>query len=676
MNPTLVRTINFNDEKNVAIDDLEWLLTNGLGGYASAALSGTTTRKYHGLLVAALPVPLGRTVMLNFVSETIRIGDKTFILTQEESSVDKEVFRPLYLRKFCLENGLPIWFYHIDEETIVEKRIVLGHMQNTLHIIYDVVKSKSPFELHIEPFFEFRHHESSVQEPAEDFDFTAHDGHFEVTVPGLPPLYIIPSDTPAFVYQRKELEHVFYRTEEERGYCSMGSLSSPGIFVNTLKEGNRLSFTVSADTLENAKAISSSDALRAEQQRRHILISAASKNLPSINTSTFALELILAADQFVTLPYTRLSDIVWRHARGEEARTIIAGYHWFNDWGRDTMISLEGLTLVTGRSVETKYILQTFMHHLRDGLIPNMFMDRDDEGIYNTADATLWYIHALDRYLTYTKDAEFVRQLLPKIEEIIAAHINGTRFGIRVDAEDGLLVQGAPGYALTWMDAKLGDLIVTPRRGKAVEINALWYNALRIVIEWQESFGDKEKATPLHTLADLCKKSFNQKFWIADKGYLADVVEGENGTDYACRPNQLFAISLKHPILEKEHWSSVLNVVKDKLLTPMGLKSLSADHPDHKFCYRGDLLSRDMAYHQGTVWAWLIGPFVDAWLKQHPEDKKSAHSFLEGFQSHFSEAGIGTINEIFDAQPPFTPRGCISQAWSVAEILRTWVKTL
>ncbi|HWP42756.1 MAG TPA: amylo-alpha-1,6-glucosidase, partial [Blastocatellia bacterium] len=353
----------------------------------------------------------------------------------------------------------------------------------------------------------------------------------------------------------------------------------------------------------------------------------------------------------------------------------IAGYHWFTDWGRDTMISLEGLTLATGRHAEAGYILRTFSHYVRDGLIPNLFPEGEREGLYHTADATLWFFHALDRYLEATGDRATLRSILPRLVEVIEHHLRGTRFGIGQDPEDGLLRQGAEGYQLTWMDAKVDGWVVTPRRGKAVEINALWYNALRLMEGWLAEEGQAETARMIAAHADRARESFNRRFWYEAGGYLYDVVDGESGDDAACRPNQLLAISLSHPVLDRSRWERVLDVARERLLTPVGLRSLAPGHPDYKPKYYGDLRSRDAAYHQGTVWAWLAGPFVDAWLKTYPEDRQGARRFLEGFVPHLNEACVGSISEIFDAEPPFTPRGCIAQAWSVAEAIRLWVKT-
>ena len=339
------------------------------------------------------------------------------------------------------------------------------------------------------------------------------------------------------------------------------------------------------------------------------------------------------------------------------------------------MISLEGLTLSTGRYTEAGWILRTFAYYVRDGLIPNMFPEGKKEGLYHTADATLWFFHALDRYLAITGDRETLRLILPKLINIIHHHLKGTRFGIGVDEKDGLLRQGAEGYQLTWMDAKVGDWVVTPRRGKAVEINALWYNALRLMENWLREEQNEQAAQTMKTSSEKAYQSFNERFWFAEGNYLYDVVDGEQGDDAACRPNQLLAFSLSHPVLEQERWAPVLEAVNTRLSTPVGLRSLAPGHPDYKSKYFGDLRSRDAAYHQGTVWAWLTGPLIDAWLRVHPADRQGARRFLRGFESHLNEGCIGSISEVFDAEEPFTQRGCVAQAWSVAEVLRCWLKT-
>jgi predicted glycogen debranching enzyme len=338
------------------------------------------------------------------------------------------------------------------------------------------------------------------------------------------------------------------------------------------------------------------------------------------------------------------------------------------------MISLEGLTLCTRRFREAAYILRTFAHYVRDGLIPNMFPDGAREGLYHTADATLWFFQAVARFLAATGDRATRDVLVPVLADIVAHHLRGTRFGIGVDPADGLLRQGAEGYQLTWMDAKVDDWVVTPRRGKAVEINALWYNALRLLAGWTRDDGGVPDVD-LDREAERVRASFNRRFWYEEGGYLYDVIDGEAGDDPACRPNQVFAISLEHPVLDRAHWEAVMSTVRDRLLTPVGLRSLAPGHPDYKAKYYGDLRSRDAAYHQGTVWAWLIGPYVDAWLKLSPDRAAEARALLAGFDGHLSDACVGSISEIFDAEEPYVPRGCVAQAWSVAEVLRVLHRT-
>jgi predicted glycogen debranching enzyme len=335
------------------------------------------------------------------------------------------------------------------------------------------------------------------------------------------------------------------------------------------------------------------------------------------------------------------------------------------------MISLEGLTLVTGRHREAGNILRTFASYIRDGLIPNMFPEGNNAGLYHTADATMWFFHAIHRYVDATGDRETLRFLLPKLVDIIDHHVAGTDFNIGVDPDDGLLAQGAEGYQLTWMDAKVDGWVVTPRRGKAVEINALFFNALKILERFLSESGDGETAERMATLANRVFESFNRRFWYAKGQHLYDVVDGEDGKDDpALRPNQIFAISLDYPVLDRSRWLPVVEAVRRELLTPVGLRSLARAHRDYKATYHGDLRSRDAAYHQGTVWGWLIGPFVDAWIRVYPDDRAGALAFLNGFRPHLGQACIGTISEVFDAEPPFHARGCAAQAWSVAEVLR------
>jgi predicted glycogen debranching enzyme len=446
---------------------------------------------------------------------------------------------------------------------------------------------------------------------------------------------------------------------------------SPGYFRTDLTRERPTTLVASTEEWETIGALEPEEAASAERERRRRLLAAAD---PIARTGPAA-ELVLAADQFIIIPAGRVQDKARTRAAGDEARTILAGYHWFTDWGRDTMIALEGLTLVTGRHAEAGYVLRMFAQHIQEGLIPNMFPEGQTQGVYHTADATLWFFHAIDRYVEITGDREMLRFVLPKLLDVVDHHVRGTRFGIGVDGKDGLLRQGAAEHPLTWMDAKFGEWIVTPRRGKAVEINALWYNALRLLETWAGEEQHGSAAEDLKRRADAARASFNERFWYAEGGYLYDIVDGEQGDDLACRPNQLLAISLKHPVLDEARWKSVLGTVLDRLLTPVGLRSLSPDHPDYHSTYHGDLRVRDAAYHQGTVWPWLIGSFVDVWLRVHPGDTAGAREALHGLVPHLDEACIGSVSEIFDAEPPYVPRGCIAQAWSVAEMLRSWIRT-
>jgi predicted glycogen debranching enzyme len=462
-----------------------------------------------------------------------------------------------------------------------------------------------------------------------------------------------------------------YSTEASRGYEARGRLFSPGRFRAELVSGGSVSLFVSTESWDTILTMNCEETVAAERERRRRLLDAA---VATARTGPAA-ELVLAADQFVIKPAGRREDHIRARAAGDEAWTVIAGYHWFTDWGRDTMISLEGLTLATGRTHQAGSILRMFAQHVRDGLVPNMFPEGENEGLYHTADATMWFFHALDRYLCTSGDHRTLMQLLPILRDIVDHHLKGTRFGIRVDPDDGLLHQGAQGYQLTWMDAKVGDWVVTPRRGKAVEINALWYNALRLMTDWCSRTGDTDAARQMNEAAERAYTSFNRRFWNESTGYLFDVVDGEHGNDPACRPNQLFAISLTNPVLDPKRWKPVLDVVTRDLLTPVGLRSLAPYHPDFKPTYHGDLLTRDAAYHQGTVWSWLIGPYVDAYLRVHPGDNAGARRALDGLVAHLGDACIGTISEVFDAEAPFTAGGCAAQAWGVAELLRCLIRT-
>jgi predicted glycogen debranching enzyme len=652
-----------------------WLLTNGLGGYASGTVAGVLTRRYHGLLIASLPAPLGRIVMLSQVSEHLRLPDGKVVQIGGGRGMESatELSTITSLTEFRLDYGLPVWRYEVQGVRL-EKRVLLVHMQNTVHVTYHVQSGSSPIRLELRPLMFFRSHSAPVSEPIQEpYQLTITGERYEISAPqDFPPLrLLLQSAQGAFTVDRETIQSIFYRTEAERGYESQGVLWSPGYFSAELNAGQEVTLIASTEPWTTILALPVDEAAMAQRRRRQLLLAAA---VPQARVGTAA-ELVLAADQFIVTPAGRLADTARARAAGDEVRSIIAGYHWFTDWGRDTMISLEGLTLTTGRYLEAGWILRAFARYIRDGLIPNLFPEGENEGLYHTADATLWFFHALARYLEVTKDRATLQLILPKLLEIIEHHRRGTHFDIGVDLQDGLLRQGRAGYQLTWMDAKVDDWVVTPRRGKAVEINALWYNALRLLEEWVRAEEGDLAAKSLAEFAEQAYVSFNRRFWYDEGGYLYDVIDGPCGDDPACRPNQVLAISLRHPILEPSRWESVINVVRQRLLTPVGLRTLSPDHPDYKSKYFGDIRARDAAYHQGTVWPWLIGPFIDAWLRIYPTDGARARGFLEGLVPQLGEACLGTISEIFDAEPPFMPRGCIAQAWSVAELQRCWVKT-
>ena len=653
--------------------DREWIVTNGLGGYASGTIAGLNTRRFHGWLISALPAPHGRMMMLNQVEETLCIEDRKYRLTADDLSraTHDDTVSP-FLKSFRLENGLPVFTYAAAEFTL-EKRLCMAHLQNTTYITYRLISGKGA-QLDLRPGIDIRPHEGLLAGPHhEDYRFSAVFSGYELSVArDLPALHLACLGGGAsFRLVTEQLNELRYRIEQSRGYDWKGNLWSPGCFSVDLAEGRAASLVASTEDWDHINALSPDEAFAAEAERRRRLLRIA----PEDARTGIAAELVFAADQFLITPVGRTRDTVQAQSVGDEVRTVIAGYHWFTDWGRDTMISLEGLTLATGRALEAQYILRSFAKYVRNGLIPNMFPEGKTSGLYHTADASLWFFHAADRYIKTTGDTETLEVLLPKSLEIIDHHRKGTDFGIGVDPADGLLRQGAQGYQLTWMDAKVDDWVVTPRRGKAVEINALWYNALCVTAGWLEAAGDLSQANQLAAFASEVYASFNSKFWSSELGYCFDVVDKEGGgNDSSLRPNQVLSISLPHAVLADDKWQPILNIVREQLLTPVGLRSLAPSDPSYKARYDGDLRARDAAYHQGTVWAWLIGPFFDAWLRTNPGDWETARSLLAGFDAEMSEAGIGTISEIFDAEGPFTPRGCIAQAWSVAEVLRCELK--
>ena len=647
----------------------EWLVTNGLGGFASGSLLGIGTRRFHGLFVPNLAQPKGRHIMISRFDEEIGIAGQHVKIGGAEyvdGSLDTDVHRCLL--QFRWDGLMPTWRFEVDG-AIIEKTIVMPHHQNTVCVHYKLIEGQS-IPIRLRPFMAFRRQDAVlVHEAKWPFTLSFSGGRYEIrrSHSELALRFGLGPDHGAFTCHDILGENALYRVEQVRGYDHSEHLYSPGYFTAELSADKPLTFVATTQGWE-ALDIDGATAINCEQRRVEHLLSMAPENA----RLGFAAQLVAAADQFIIVPGSRLEETLHARASGDQVRTVIAGYHWFCDWGRDTMISLEGLTLCTGRHHEARAILHTFSQYVRDGLLPNLFPEGEREALYHTVDATLWYFHAIDRYLTVTGDKSLLHELFPVLQGIIEHHVRGTHYNIGMDPQDGLIKAGAEGYQLTWMDAKVDGWVVTPRRGKPVEIQALWHNALSLMAGWAVELDQPVGAYQVQ--ADQVKASFNQRYWNEAKGYLFDVIDGENGDDDACRPNQVFTMALSHPVLAQDKWAPVLETVRQRLLTPYGLRTLSKDHPDYKANYEGDLRTRDAAYHQGTVWPWLIGHFVTAWLRVHPS-RVQARALLNAFAHHLQDAGMGSISEIFDAEAPYTPRGCIAQAWSVAEVLRAWLLT-
>lgn len=631
-----------------AASSREWLETNGIGGFASGTISGANTRRYHGLLTAATKPPLGRITMLSKIEETITVDGESFELSSNQYPGDVHPSGYEFLTLFRLD-PFPIWTYEIGGVEI-EKKVFMIHGRNATAVLYKAKSKgrgkKSTVAMKLRPMLAFvdYHHLQHANEQFES-NIDVRDGEIEMRPDAeMPPVYFTHTGTgvekTGYWYRNFE-----YAIEKERGFDFREDLFQPFEIEFDLR--TQASFIVSADQAIDVG--SASDLERSEIKRRKALIKKANAK------DEFTKDLVLAADQFIV-------------ERGL-GHTIIAGYPWFSDWGRDTMIALPGLTLATNRPEIARNILLEFSKNISEGMLPNRFPDAGDEAEYNTVDATLWYFEAIRGYAAKTGDYDFVREnFYTSLADILVWHLRGTRYKIHVDT-DGLLYAGEPGQQLTWMDAKIGDLVITPRTGKAVEIQALWYNALRIMADLAERFGDTQDKAKYDSMAELCKLSFNAVFWNDAEQCLYDVVENGN-RDGAVRPNQIFAASLTHSMLDDDRARKVVDKVEAELLTPVGLRSLSPRDSRYVPVYIGSPFHRDSAYHQGTVWGWLIGGFVDACRRVYPGREDRIANILSGFKTHLSESGVGQISEIFDADPPHLPRGCPAQAWSVAEVLR------
>jgi len=629
----------------------EWLEANGLGGWASSTIAGAHTRRYHGLLVAATHPPVGRMVLLSKLDETIALGAQRFELgcNRYPGVVHPRGFA--YLQSFA-KDLFPVFEYEAGGIKL-RKTIAAIKGENTTLLLYEVLQTPSNFSFELRPFIAYRdYHSMSHENGAIRREAQFNNGVFRAQpYDGAPELFVmIPGST--FEAQPDWYRNFEYSVEQYRGLDAREDLFTHGVFKVNLKAGDKLGIVISTNNPAGRDAFK---LFNLEKRRREKIL-----DCPS-NKDEFSKTLTLAADQFVV-------------KRGEDLKTLIAGYHWFSDWGRDTMISLPGICLVTGRFEDAKKILRAFAQSASKGMLPNRFPDAGEQPDYNTVDATLWFFVAIYKYLQATGDEKFVRdELMPILRDIIAWHDRGTRYRIHTDT-DGLLYAGEPGVQLTWMDAKVGDWVVTPRQGKAVEINALWYNALMIFAELSKRFDNPAEAKQFAQRAAQVKEKFVEVFWNEAAGCLYDYVDGEQ-RDALLRPNQIFALSLPFPLLEGEKAKKVLNIVEENLYTPVGLRSLAATEPGYRPYYGGDQWSRDGAYHQGTVWSWLLGPMTTAIVRVDGEaGMKRAKQLLENIKPHLSDAGIGTISEIFDAEPPHSPRGCMAQAWGVAEVLRAYIE--
>lgn len=628
----------------------EWLYTNGLGGYASSTLAGCNTRRYHGLLVAALEPPVQRTVLVSKLDETLFVGPIPFELATNE--YHDGTIHPAghqYLARFERPLGIPTFTFSFQGWR-VQKKVWLEQGENTSFVQYELQAAPAACQLQVRPYCAFRDFHAEQQSGAPFTVIERSDGVVIEAFDGAVP-YSIASDHPAgFESAAEWCLRFLYRVERERGLDPMEDLFMPGRLTVALVPDRPVLFRLTAEpspapfegALERAEAWG--QRFFGGQQK----------------AGDVAGQLKFAASQFLARRST---------AGAPDGKTVIAGYHWFGDWGRDTMIALPGLTLATKQPEVARDILRTFAQFVDKGMIPNLFAEQGGAE-YNNVDGTLWFFQAIDRYLRATEDTTFLREIYPTLEGIVDWHLKGTRYGIKVDPSDGLLASCEPGVQLTWMDAKVDDWVVTTRIGKPVEVNALWFNAVCLMAAWAREL--QQEAGDYQQLATQIGKSFRERFWYEAGGHLFDVIDGPDGDDPGLRPNQIFAVSLPFATIYGAQAKAVVDVVERELLTQVGLRSLSASDPDYVGAYNGDRRQRDGAYHQGTVWSWLIGPFIDAHLRVY-QDRKRALELLQPLLRHMQqEAGIGTISEIFDGDEPHRPKGCIAQAWSVAEVLRIW----
>lgn len=637
----------------------EWLVTNGIGGYASGTIAGENTRRYHGLLIAALRPPVGRMQLVAGLDEIVRYGGAEFALATHRwasGAVEPKGFQ--YIEEFQLEGNAPVWRYALGDARL-EKRVWMQQGANTTYLQYRLVSAGAPTQLELKALVNYR-----------DFHGATHAGDWRMQIDGTERgLRVVAFDGAVPFYLKSaeaecEAQHEWYRDyffarERERGLDDREDQLLAGIFRVTLASGQ--SVTIVATTDEAAAL--DGEVAWAQRIARDDKIFAAWRGASASNVAespAWLRDLALAADQFIvtrTLP------------EQAEGCSVIAGYHWFGDWGRDTMIALPGLTLATGRPEVARQILLAFAAYVDGGMLPNNFPDGGRKPEYNTVDAGLWYFEAVRQYFAATRDMQTLRKLFPVLAGMIDAHAKGTRYSIHVDAADGLLYAGEAGVQLTWMDAKVGDWVVTPRIGKAVEINALWMNALETMRQFAREI---EVSSGAYEGSARKTRDGFQRFWNSERRCCYDVIDVPGvGKDAALRPNQIFAVGLAVGALTREQQKAVVDICAAQLLTPYGLRSLARGEAGYQGHYGGGPQERDGAYHQGTVWGWLLGPFALAHYRVYG-DRGAAMRFLEPLGSAIQNYGLGTIGEIFDGDAPFAPKGCIAQAWSVGEMLRAW----
>jgi predicted glycogen debranching enzyme len=662
--PTFPSEVDFGPEicrDLPAEESREWLATNGIGGYAFGTMAGHQTRCYHGLLVAALQPPLGRTLLVAKLDETARYGSEEFALFTNrwaDGTVAPEGYRNI--ERFHLEGTTPVWTFALAG-ALLEKRIFMQAGANTTYVLYRLVRANSPVELSIKVLADYGDEHCVTLGRTQPMEVTQVERGLQVVAfDGATPFYVL-SDSATALPANEWYRNFDLAAERARGLPDRTDHFFAGEFRATIAPGGSL--TIVASTAATPSLIGEAAFAKRQSEtgalldRFFVAISGtAQAPLPAVQ------QLVLAADQFIAArPLDGAAD----------AKTILAGYPWFSDWGRDTMIALPGLCLATGRALLASNILRTFARFVSEGMLPNQFPRAGVAPVYNTVDATLWYFEAVRQYFEATSDVGLLHELFPVLGGIVDAHVRGTRYHIHVDPVDGLLYAGEPGVQLTWMDAKVGDRVVTPRIGKPVEVNALWLNAAAAMARFARDLG--RDAAEYEGLAERARSGF-AKFWNSEKQFCFDVIDAPDrpgGKDASLRPNQIFGVSLPETALTAEQQRAVVEVCARELLTPFGLRSLGRNETGYRGRYEGNPEERDDAYHQGTVWGWLLGPFALAHLRVY-RNAGEAMSFLEPMFGHIKAAGLGTAGEIFDGDPPFTPNGCIAQAWTVGEILRAW----